>query len=488
MSGEQNKRFGGLASVVKTVGLIAGPAAALVLYLALQDSSLDHAGKATAAMAVWMAIWWMTEAIPVFATALIPLTTFPLLGIRTIRETAAPYGHELIFLFLGGFVIALSMERWGLHRRIARGTFRLVGQRADYVVGAFIVTTAFLSMWMSNTATTIMMLPIALSIIKQVAKGDDSGKLHLATPLLLGIAYGASIGGIGTLIGTPPNLFLASFARDSLGVEIGFADWMAMALPLVIVLLLILWLLLTRVLFPCRGVLLGLDLRLGSKRKPMAQGEKVSLVIFVLTASLWLLRPVLGQWTVFGINPLAGLTDTGIAIAAALLLFLLPAGGGERVMNWETMVRLPWGLLLLFGGGLSLASAMQTNGVSELIGRQLSQFEGLSPWLLIAIATSLMVFLTELTSNTATTAAMVPIFSAVAVGVGMSPVLLATATAVSASCAFMLPVATPPNAIVFAGSGLTIREMIRAGVWMNIICIAVVTIWVMLFLDPALAG
>jgi sodium-dependent dicarboxylate transporter 2/3/5 len=453
------------------------------VYLSLAGTGLEPSGRATAAIAAWMALWWVTEAIPVFATALLPLATFPLLGIRTIRETAMPYGHELIFLFFGGFVVALSMERWGLHRRIATKALSLVGSRADHVVGAFIGVTAFLSMWVSNTATAIMMLPIATSIIKQAAF-DDEDSNSIGTALLLAIAYGASIGGVATLIGTPPNLFLASFVVNNLGLEIGFAQWMLMALPLVLVLLLVLWWLLTRVLFDCRGLLISTDELFLNKMEPMKSGERATLLVFVAMALLWLFRPILGNLAVSGMRPLEGLTDTGIAVAAALSLFLMPAGEGKRVMDWESLARLPWGLLILFGGGLSLASALQVNGVSELIGRQLGQYDDLSPWLLVVLATTLMVFLTELTSNTATTAAMVPIFSAVAVGVGLPPVLLATAAAVSASCAFMLPVATPPNAIVFAGGDLKIGQMIRAGFWMNLICIALVTAWVMLVVQP----
>lgn len=472
----------------KELGRYGGPLLALLMYLALESSSLGSAGRATAAMAVWMAIWWITEAIPVFATALLPLATFPLFGIRGIRETAMPYGHELIFLFLGGFVVALSMERWGLHRRIATRALRLVGTRADHVVGAFIGITAFLSMWVSNTATAIMMLPIATSVIKQTGDGGRDSADEINSALLLGIAYGASIGGVATLIGTPPNLFLASFVRDHLGVELGFARWMMVALPLVIVLLVILWLLLTRLLFRCRDITLSIEGLDTPRRGPMKGGEKATLIVFIVMATLWLLRPMLGQWVIADVRPFAGLTDTGIAIIAAVALFVLPAGEGKRVMNWEAMSGLPWGLLILFGGGLSLASAMQANGVSELIGRQLGHYDNLSPWLFVALATTLMVFLTELTSNTATTAAMVPIFAAVAVGVSMSPLMLATAAAVSASCAFMLPVATPPNAIVFAGGGLKIQEMIRAGIWMNLICIVVVTAWVMLVIGTIEGG
>lgn len=453
---------------------------------------MGHGGRATAGMAVWMALWWMTEAIPIFATALLPLALFPLLGIADGRHAAAPYANPLIFLFLGGFVIAIATEKWGLHRRIALRALRMVGNRADQVVGAFVLVSAFLSMWISNTATAILMLPIALSIIHRSdpetasVATDPASERQFTLALLLGIAYGASVGGIGTLIGTPPNLFLASFARDQLGVEIGFAQWMALALPLVLVLLCLIWLLLTRVLFDCSGYRLAGGGGLSDVPSSMNTGERWTLVVFLAAAVLWITRPWLTQIVFSGSRPLAGLSDTGIAMLAAVVLFVLPAGGGRRVMDWEAMKRVPWGLLLLFGGGLTLAAAMQEQGVSDYLGQQLSDYHHLPPVLLVILATTLMVFLTELTSNTATTAAMVPIFAAVSEGVGFPPMLLATAAAVSASCAFMLPVATPPNAIVFGSGCIRIRDMMRAGIWLNLICIAVVTAWVMLILQPFL--
>jgi sodium-dependent dicarboxylate transporter 2/3/5 len=468
-----------LARRVRRTGLILGPCLAVLTGIALSGSDLGYAGRVTAAVAVWMATWWMTEAIPIPATGLIPIAAFPLAGVRTAREAAAPYGHELIYLFLGGFVLALAMERWGLHRRIALAAVRLVGTRADRMVAAFIGTTAVLSMWVSNTATAILMLPIASSLIRH----SDSGGRAFAPALLLAIAYGASIGGVATLIGTPPNLFLASFARDHLDVDYGFARWLGMALPLVLVLLVILWVMLTRVLYRCRDEQLAIQ-DLGERPGAMNRGEKLTLVVFVMTAGLWILRPVLTPLEPGGVAWFGGLTDSGIAITAALVLFVLPAGDGRRVMDWHAMRRLPWGLLILFGGGLSLAAAMQDTGVSARIGELLAQRQGLSPLVAILMTTTLMVFLTELTSNTATTAAMLPILTAAASGLGLPPVLIATAAAVSASCAFMLPVATPPNAIVFGSGDLRIGQMVRAGIGMNLICILAVTAWVMLIVGP----
>lgn len=480
---------------LKPLAVAAGPILGLLCYLWLgSEDALSHGGRATAGMAVWMALWWMTEAIPIFATALLPLALFPLLGIADGRHAAAPYANPLIFLFLGGFVIAIATEKWGLHRRIALRALRMVGDRADQVVGAFILVSAFLSMWISNTATAILMLPIALSIIRRSDAGGDSVAVDQAAErqftlaLLLGIAYGASVGGIGTLIGTPPNLFLASFARDQLGVAIGFAQWMALALPLVLILLCLIWLLLTRALFDCAGYRLAGGIKLSDVPSSMNTGERWTLVVFLSAAALWITRPWLTRIEIAGTQPLAGLNDTGVAILAAVSLFVLPAGGGRRVMDWEAMQRVPWGLLLLFGGGLSLAAAMQEQGVSDYLGQQLSDYHHLSPLLLVILATTLMVFLTELTSNTATTAAMVPIFAAVSEGVGLPPMLLATAAAVSASCAFMLPVATPPNAIVFGSGYVRMRDMMRAGIWLNLICIVLVTAWVMLVLQRFLPG
>lgn len=473
-----------LARRVRRLGLGLGPLLAALTWLATGGGELEYAGRMTAAIAVWMATWWMTEAIPIPATGLIPIAAFPLAGVRSAREAAAPYGHELIYLFLGGFVLALAMERWNLHRRIALAVVRIVGTQADRMIAAFIGTTAVLSMWVSNTATAVLMLPIAASVIRETEQAGDSTAANagFAPALLLAIAYSASIGGVATLIGTPPNLFLASFARDHLAVDFGFARWLLMTLPLVLVLLFILWLMLTRVLYRCGGVeLVAGDL--GGRPGTWSRGERLTLIVFLATAGAWVFRPVLTGLEIGDVAWFGGLTDSGIAILAALVLFVLPAGDGRRVMDWHGMRRLPWGLLILFGGGLSLAAAMQDNGVSAKIGELLARSEGLSPLLAILLTTALMVFLTELTSNTATTAAMLPILTAAAGGLGLSPVLIATAAAVSASCAFMLPVATPPNAIVFAGGDLRIGQMVRAGIGMNLICILAVSAWVLLVVD-----
>lgn len=447
-----------------------------------------------------MAVWWLTEALPIYATALLPLVTFPLLGARSMREAAAPYAHELIFLFLGGFLIALAMQRSGLHRRIALLTIRVVGERPSHILAGFMGVTALLSMWVSNTATAIMMLPVATSVIGLVSgrcsqdAGSRAALAHFSTGLLLSIAYAASIGGLATPIGTPPNLFVLSFVRESLGVEVSFVRWMAFALPLVAVFLPIAWFLLARVLHPADELRVAGGARLAddalAEMGRLSRGEWASLVVFGAAAALWMTRPWLVTLEVAGAQPFAGLTDPGIAIACALVLFATPTdwSRGEFALDWETARGVPWGVLLLFGGGLSLAAAMRGSGVSELLGGVATNLEGLPPLLIIAAVVAAIIFLTELTSNTATAAALIPILAAIAPGIGIPPLTLAASAALAASCAFMLPVATPPNAVVF-GSGLVgMAEMSRAGLWLNWTGIVLITGLAYWLAGPVLAG
>ncbi len=477
------------------LGLALGPVLALIAFAILPEgepaateagSGLTPQGRATAALAVWMAVWWMTEAIPIYATALLPLLALPLFGARSMREAAAPYGHELIFLFMGGFILALGLQRWSLHRRIALVSLARVGGSPSRMVGAFMAVTAGLSMWVSNTATAIMMLPIATSIVDRAGGTDgaldDEARGRLATALLLGIAYAASIGGIGTLIGTPPNLFLASYAERELGTPIGFAHWMVVGLPLVALFLPVAWYLLTRWLFPLRGLSLGAGADSAAAALEamgrIGRGERVVGAVFVAAAAAWITRPWLIELEIAGLHPFAGLTDPGIAIGAALALFVIPVDWRERIfaMDWETARTLPWGVLILFGGGLSLASAISANGVADWIGQQMSGLAGAPPLVVITVIAALVIALTELTSNTATTAALVPIFASMAPGLGVPPLLLAVPAAIAASCAFMLPVATPPNAIVFGSGRITVPQMCRAGLALNLVGVVVVTV------------
>jgi sodium-dependent dicarboxylate transporter 2/3/5 len=484
---------------VKWIGLILGPALAALSYLLLPEAYADtqgdlvvfsHAGRVTAALGVWMATWWMTEAMPVSVTALLPIAVLPIAGARSVRDAAAPYAHELIFLFMGGFILALSMQRWGLHRRFAFSVLRRVGSEPHRLVGGFMLITAALSMWVSNTATTIMMLPIALSVITVLHGGGDAGRPEpegrasdrarrsFALCLLLGIAYAASIGGIGTLIGTPPNLFLASFVKSNLGTEISFVRWMGVGLPLVAVFLPLAWLLLTRVIFPIgRGGASAPVEEICEDLGSMSRGERLTLATFTVAAGLWVTRPILNGVTIAGRAPFAGLSDPAIAMAAALALFVIPVDVRRRefVMDWQTAVKLPWGLLLLFGGGLSLAASVKATGVGEFIANQVASLAGLPSVIVVLLVVTLLIFLTELTSNTATTATLVPILAALAPGMGLQPLLLIVPAAIAASCAFMLPVATPPNAIVFGSGYVTVPEMTRAGIWLNVVGVALIT-------------
>jgi sodium-dependent dicarboxylate transporter 2/3/5 len=492
---------------VKWVGLAGGPLLAILVYSVLPETfqglqgeavTFTHAGRITAALAAWMATWWMTEAIPVYATALLPLAVLPLGKASSVREAAAPYGHELIFLFMGGFILALSMQRWNLHRRFAFSVLRLFGTRPRRLVAGFMVVTAALSMWVSNTATTIMMLPIAMSVVRFLRRADDDSGERISSNdnfticLLLGIAYAASIGGIGTLIGTPPNLFLASYVRDNLGTEISFIRWMGVGMPLVAVFLPVVWLLLTRVVFHFPDA--GLSEASASAPPvyedlgPLSRGEKATFIVFALTALCWSFRPLLIKIGFAGFKPFSGLTDTGIAVVAALSLFVIPVELKKRcfVMDWETAVRLPWGLLILFGGGLSLAGAIKANGVGEFVASQVGSFAGFHPVFLVVMVITLLVFLTELTSNTATTVTLVPIFAALAHGMGLHPYFLIVPTAIAASCAFMLPVATPPNAIVFGTGQVSISSMTRAGLWLNLAGIGLITLLTYAVVVPVL--
>jgi len=427
-------------------------------------------------VALWMAFWWLTEALPVPVTALLPLIMFPVLGIFNFKTAAAPFAHPLIFLFLGGFIIAKAIETWNLHRRIALLIVRAFGTRPDYLIAGFMLATAVLSMWVSNTATTIMMLPIAISIIGVLnEKEDPDTAAQTATALLLGVAYSASIGGVGTLVGSPPNALLAAFAQEQLGIELGFAKWMTIGIPVVLIMLPLAWLLLTRVTCPvARRPIPGADEVIKNEIKalgPMSIEEKRVLAVFVFTALCWILRPLITK-----LFPEMGLTDSSIALISAMILFIVPSteGNGSGLMTWKQAVSLPWGVLLLFGGGLSLAGGISNSGLADTIGGSLSGLEGFPPIVAVAAVATLIIFLTEITSNTATTAVFLPIVATVALSVGIAPLELIIPVALAASCAFMMPVATPPNAIVFGSGKLTVGQMARAGFLLNLVAICVI--------------
>ncbi len=454
--------------------------------------SLGPSGRATAAMASWMAIWWASEAVPFAVTALLPLVFFPIFGINDIKITAAPYANPVIFLFMGGFIVAKAIERWDLHKRMALNIFRLTGTNARALVGGMMLAAALISMWISNTSTSLMLLPIALSIIAVVHESvDDLGttqKRNFAVSMVLGLAYGATIGGVSTLVGTPPNIFLAGFIRESLGYEIGFAQWMKIGLPVSIILLPLAWLALTRFVYPVhfstsaktRAHLHDLRHQLG----PVTAPQMRIGMIFCALALAWVLRKSITEWT--GIT---GLTDAGIAMSAAVLVFVVPSGDRQQrtLLTWAQATRLPWGILILFGGGLSLAASVSSSGLAQWLGDSLSGLGAIHFTLLVLGATTLVIFLTELTSNLATTATFLPVMAALAVALDQDVLLLAVPVTLAASCAFMLPIATPPNAIAFSSNMVSIPEMARAGLLLNLIVIVLLLV-VALTLVPAIFG
>ena len=508
---------------IQLAGLLGGPLLGVLAYALLPEhyanidgelTALDHGARATIAVMAWMATWWLTEAIDISATALLPIGVFPILGILTIGQATAPYGSDLIFLFMGGFIIALSMQRWGLDRRIALATLRIVGSRPVNIVGGFMLVTAFISMWVSNTATAALMLPIAISIIGLVLEqngrnaaragtlpAEGTAERNFALCLMLAIAYASSIGGIATIIGSPPNGILVQFLALQYGREISFAEWLLIGGPVALAFLPVAWLLLTRILYPIRMPSIeggrALFEREFRKLGPMNQGEWMTLIVFACTASIWISRPLLVEISVgagtAAWRPFAGFSDGGIAIIAALSLFLLPASWKStgrtrsRVMDWATAEKLPWGVLILFGGGLSLAAAIQANGVAEFLGAQTTVLQGMPTIVLVLAVTTGVIFLTELTSNTATTATLVPILGGLSTGLAVAPEMLVIPATIAASCAFMLPVGTPPNAIVFGSGYVTIPQMAKAGFWLNIAGVAIITAVLYAIVLPMLA-
>lgn len=493
----------GVGARVARAGLWLGPAAFVLVLVLPAPAGMGAAAHRVAALAVWMAAWWITTAVALEVTALLPIALLPLLGAGSIERAAAPYANSVVFLFLGGFFVAAALERWSLHKRLAYGILSLVGTDRRRVVLAFMLATGFLSMWISNTAAAVMMLPMAmavLSLARETEAAGDSSAIGggsapavpgarrpsdgLGTALALGIAYAASIGGIGTLIGTPPNAIFAAAARQLYHAEIGFGAWMATAVPTEIVLLLFAWVLLTRRLYPTAGAIPGLRERLRGERRalgPLVGAERFVLVVFVLTAFAWIAREpkALGALTVPGLATwLPGLSDAGIAVIAALVLFAVPTSlvRGGLALDWKTAQKVPWGILLLFGGGLSLADAFQSSGLSEWIGGLLTHFAGQPRVVVVFAVATLFIWLTEITSNTAIAAMAMPLLAGIAEGLGQPPLLLMRVAALGTSMAFCLPVATPPNALVFSTGRVTVPQMVRAGIWMNLAAMVAITI------------
>jgi sodium-dependent dicarboxylate transporter 2/3/5 len=486
--------------------VLAGPLAFALVWLLLPEHFPDaegtpvvfsSAGRATLAMTAWMAIWWLTEAVPLEATSLLPVALFPLLGIAGIAEATAPYASDVVFLFLGGFMLAAGLQRWGLDRRIAFAVLARAGSQPAQVLAAVMIATTLLGLWVSNSATAAIMIPIAVSIAGFARFDDEAAAGRFAAALVLAVAYSASIGGMGTLIGTPPNGIAARVIAQETGSPISFAHWSLIAAPPVMLMLLACWWLLARglprALPGAAAATRAAIVRARAELGPIEGGARITLAVGAFAAALWITRPLLTQIEFGTLQPFAGLTDPGIAIGAALALFVLPAGRGEpgraapRLLDWSSAARLPWGVLVLFGGGLSLAAAIQANGVAEFIAAQSAALAGWPPLLVLVFVLAVTVFLSELTSNTAQAATMIPLLAAMAPALGVEPVLLILACGLGSSCAFMMPVGTPPNAIAFGTGLVTMRQMRRTGLRLNLIAIVVLCVTLALWV-PVVYG
>jgi len=476
-----------------TLGLIFGPALFLLFMICPEPEGMSEPAMNVAAIAVLMAVWWISEAIPIPATALIPIVLYPLLDVMAPADVTQSYAHHLIFLFMGGFMIAVTVEKWNLHQRIALHTIRVVGMTPDRIILGFMIATAFLSMWISNTASTMMMLTVGLAVLHQIAKEIESsnstnnidtreGHFRFGIALMLGIGYSASIGGISTLIGTAPNLVFVGIVEDTYGISINFLQWMSFGFPLAIVMLAITWFYLTRIAYPSEidhlpggeEIIRNEIVALGE----ISSQEKKVLFIFCLVAVLWVVRGLF-DFKVFHL-----IKDSTIAMAGALLLFVIPSNWRERefLLDWRTAVKIPWDILILFGGGFALAKGFSETGLTTFLAGQLSILDGYNIIVIVAVVTLLVIFLTELTSNTATASLTLPIMAALAGAMQIHPFGLMVSTVIAASFAFMLPVATPPNAIIFSSRYVSIPQMMKAGIWLNLLGSVLITAFVMILL------
>lgn len=464
----------------KSLYTILGPLVFVSTFFLNIPDGMSENGFRLLGVILWMAIWWISEVVPIAVTALLPIILFPSLNILNIQETGSNYGHKYIFLFIGGFILANAIQKWNLHKRIALNIILKLGGSTDKIILGFMLATGFLSMWISNTATTVMMLPIALSVINQLNDHPDTLEIEnkiFGKALMLGVAYSASAGGIATLIGTPPNLIFAGFAQDNFNIEISFFQWMKIGLPISIILMVFIWLLLTKYAFKLNKV--GFPggkeeiKRLLFKMGKISNEEKKILFVFTLTILCWIFR----KNTINLLIP--NFDDSMIAISSAIILFILPSKDKkEPILKWKDAVTIPWGILLLFGGGLSIAKGFQSTGLDTWIGEQLTFMKFTNSFIIILIVVAGVNFLTEMTSNMATTAMLLPVMIPLANLMQINPYLLLVGTTLAASCAFMLPVATPPNAVVFGSRLLKISDMVKTGIMINIFSIILILIMV----------
>ncbi|MDN5719229.1 MAG: SLC13 family permease [Corynebacterium sp.] len=491
------------------IGLGVGIVLAVLIYLLFPSNGADLVNDAypddengpfelstmavTAAVMVLMGAWWMTGALPLAATAMVPLVVFPILQVAPMGDVSAPYADPTIFLFMGGFILALGIQRWGLHRRMALLVVYAVGTKPKQLVLGFMLATGFMSMWVSNTATAVVMLPIGISVLSLTADrvGGWENQKKFATALMLAIAYAASIGSLGTIIGTPPNVFMASYMSSTHGIEIGFARWMMVGFPLALVFTFLAWFVLVTVFKPEMKEIPGGKELIRKEIDDMgriSRPEVIAGIIFLCTAVAWISIPLLAEYVEWWSITIA---DAAIAMAAAVLMFIVPVNNrGTRVIDWEHAKALPWDVLILFGGGLSLSSMVTASGLSLWIGEMVKGLEALPIVLLVVAITAVVLALTEFTSNTATAATFIPIMGGVAVGIGLTGdgminvLVLVIPTALAATCAFMLPVATPPNAIAYGAGYVKAGDMLKGGIWLNIVAVFLITITVFALAVP----
>ena len=461
------------------LGLILGPLLFLAIMIFVDAEGLSFEAKCILASTAWMAVWWVTECIPISVTALLPIVLFPLTGGMDLATTTAAYGHKLVFLFVGGFLIALAIEKWHLHKRLALNIIRVTGSNKSRVILGFMLATAFLSMWISNTATSIMILPVGLAIISQLK--DDPKTIEnenevFGKSLMIAIAYSASIGGMATLIGTPPNMVLAGVVEESYGIKLNMFDWMKFGIPLSSFLLIICWLYLTKIAFKFKNEEFSAGkeeiLRQIKKLGSFSNEEIKVLIVFALTALGWIFRGSIE--TIFPM-----IDDTIIAIFFAVTLFIIPTKNHKTnttLLVWNDTVKLPWGILILFGGGMAIASAFGKSGLALWIADLLQNLNDVSLFLIILIIVTSINLLTEVTSNMATTAMLLPVLVTIALAIEVHPYFLLVSATLAASCAFMLPISTPPNAVVFGSGFLKIEDMFKKGIWMNLISIITITL------------
>lgn len=503
---ESSIEIGALDNKSKVIPLVLGPLLALALYFILPETytgakgdtvELTHAARACVSMVLWMAIWWFTEAVPIAVTALLPIVCFPLFGVGTAAQTLKEYSNDTIYLFLGGFLIAAGIARWGLDRRIALHTIRIVGTKPKQIVMGIMLATAFLSAWVSNTATAAMMLPIALALMAvvrstRVNEPIDKAERNFGVCLLLSVAYGASLGGVYTLIGTPPNGIFARFVDQTYNVPVNFVDWLMISAPTMTILLISTYLMLVFVLFREQpGELPGGKEWVANEIKhlgPLTRGEWTVLIVFCAAALLWTFGPMLRGLEIGGMKPFKPMSDTIIAMAAGIILFIIPvdAKKGIHALDWSSAAKgVSWDVLLLFGGGLAMAAAIQRTGAAEAVGAAAVSLAGMPEWVIVGGVTTLACFASEFTSNTALAATMMPLVAAIADSIGADVQALLVGATMATSCAFMMPVGTPPNAMVFGTGRIRIGDMLRAGIWLNILAVIIITA-VSMIIDPGI--